>query len=133
MVKKNIMNMFIDGSCIYKLFLSANSTNSYSKIFIFIWTHEHYNRQDPQDKPFECVLTFNQSDWVKKYIELNTELRRGASCKAEEDLPKLMNNSFYGKTCEDVRCYMDVQLYVGVEDVRKLQRKINSPLFQRAK
>ena len=45
--------MFIDGSCIYKLFLSANS---YSKIFIFIWSHEHYNRQDPQDKPFEYKI-----------------------------------------------------------------------------
>ena len=61
--------MFIDDSCIYKLFLS---TNSYSKIFIFIWTHEHYNRQDPQDKPFEYVLTFNQSPWIKKYIDLTS-------------------------------------------------------------
>ena len=84
-------------------------------------------------KKVHRVLTFNQSDWVKKYIELNTELRRGASCKAEEDLPKLMNNSFFGKTCEDVRRYMDVKLYVGVEEVRKLQRKINNPLFERAK
>ena len=68
MVKKNIMNMFIDGSCIYKLFLSANSTNSYSKIFIFIWSHEHYNRQDPQDKPFEYITMKRiQSDKHKLY------------------------------------------------------------------
>ena len=60
--------MFIDGSCIYKLFLSANSTNSYSKIFIFIWTHEHYNRQDPQDKPFEYITMKRiQSDKHKLY------------------------------------------------------------------
>ena len=84
-------------------------------------------------KKVHRVLSFNQSPWVQSYIQLNTELRLNAPCKAAEDLPKLMNNSFYGKTCEDVRRYMDVQLYVGVEDVRKLQRKINSPLFERAK
>ena len=84
-------------------------------------------------KKVHRVLAFNQSPWVKKYIDLNTNLRRKAACKAEEDLPKLMNNSFFGKTCEDVRRYMDVKLYVGVEEVRKLQRKINNPLFKRAK
>ena len=46
------------------------------------------------------VLQFNQSPWVKPYIEKNTKLRQSATCKAEEDLPKLMNNSFFGK----VRC-----------------------------
>ena len=57
--------MFIDDSCIYKLFLS---TNSYSKIFIFIWSHEHYNRQDPQDKPFEYITMKRiQSDKHKLY------------------------------------------------------------------
>ena len=57
--------MFIDDSCIYKLFLS---TNSYSKIFIFIWTHEHYNRQDPQDKAFEYITMKGiQSDKHKLY------------------------------------------------------------------
>ena len=43
------------------------------------------------------VLQFNQSPWVKPYIERNTSLRQNANCKAEEDLPKLMNNSFFGK------------------------------------
>ena len=70
--------MFIDDSCIYKLFLSANSTNSYSKIFIFIWTHEHYNRQDPQDKPFEYITMKRiQSDKHKLYtVEQEKKISR---------------------------------------------------------
>ena len=49
------------------------------------------------------VLEFSQSPWLRSYIDLNTQLRRQANTKSEEELPKLMNNSFFGKTCEDVR------------------------------
>ena len=51
-------------------------------------------------KKVHRVLKFRQTPWVEKYITLNTALRQSAACKAEEDLPKLMNNSFFGKTCE---------------------------------
>ena len=37
-------------------------------------------------KKVHRVLAFNQSPWIKKYIDLNTNLRKKAACKAEEDL-----------------------------------------------
>ena len=56
------------------------------------------------------ILKFKQSAWLKPYINLNTKLRQGASSKFEENLFKLMNNSFFGKTCEDIHKYRDVKI-----------------------
>ena len=65
------------------------------------------------------VLKFKQSDWMKKYIEFNTEKRKNVANDLEKDLFKLMINSVYGKTMENLRKWINVWLVNNEKDFLK--------------
>ena len=56
------------------------------------------------------VLNFKQSEWMKKYIDFNIDKRMKAANDFEKDFFKLMINSVYGKTMENLRKRISVQL-----------------------
>ena len=56
------------------------------------------------------VLKFKQSDWMKKYINFNTEKRTNAANSFEKYFFKLMINSVYVKTIENLRKGISVRL-----------------------
>ena len=65
------------------------------------------------------VLKFNQSDWMKKYIDFNTEERMNAANDFEKDFFKLMINSVYEKTMANLRKRINVRLVNNAEDFLK--------------
>ena len=73
-------------------------------------------------------ISFYQSPWMEPYIRKNTELRKTAANSFEKDFFKLMNNSVFGKTIENIRKRQNIHLI----DNRKKAVKLSSrPNFDR--
>ena len=74
-------------------------------------------------------IKFNQSCWMEPYIRKNTELRKEAKNDFEKDFFKLMNNSVFGKTIENIRKRQNVKL---IDDRKKALKLSSKPNFDRA-
>ena len=73
------------------------------------------------------AIEFDQSPWLKTYIDFNTQLRMAATNHSEKDFFKLTNNSVFGKTMDNIRKHRNIKLVMTEE---KYPRTVMKPNFK---
>ena len=72
------------------------------------------------------VLEFKQKPWMATYIDFNTDKRKHAKNDFEKDFFKLMNNSVFGKTMENLRKRRNIKL---ISDCEMFKKYVAKPSF----
>ena len=86
---------------------------------------KHYLSLESKLTKIHRRIKFEESQWLEKYIALNTELRTAAANEFEKDFFKQMNNSVFGKTMENIRNRVDSKLVNDKKQAEKLSAKPN--------
>ena len=77
-------------------------------------------------KTIHRVIEYNKKEWLKPYIDMNTELTKAANNDFEKDFFKLMNNSVFRKTMENIRKHRDIKL---VTTDKKRSKLVSEPNY----
>ena len=70
-------------------------------------------------KKIRRILNFKQKDWMKPYIDFNTQKRKEATNEADKNHFKLLNNAVYGKTMENMRKRIKIRIVKNEKDIVK--------------
>lgn len=76
-------------------------------------------------------INHHESPLLKQYIDINTEKREYAKSLFEKDFFKLMNNSVFDKTTENIQKRVNVKLITNEKKLLKLAAKPTSTSHQK--
>ena len=74
------------------------------------------------------VLQFQQTPWLRTYIDFNTKQRSLATTVFGKDFYTLMNDSVFGKTQENLRTGVNIEL---ITNAKLLKKRVARPAFSR--
>lgn len=116
-----------EGSSNYKLCGTLLNKTDY---IVDIRNLQLYLQQGLIIKKIHRVIQYKQSNWLKPWIDINTNYRQKAKNDFEKDYFKLMNNAVFGKTMENVRDRKDIKISFDEDYFLKYSSK---PVFNHAK
>ena len=74
-------------------------------------------------KKIHRILKFKQKDWMKLYIDFNTQKRKEATNEADQNHFKRLNRAFYGKTMKNMRKRIKIRIVKNSQDFIKYASK----------
>ena len=110
-----------------KLLLTLEDKNNY---VVHYRNLQFYLKKGMKLKRVHRVLEFEQECWMEPYIRMSTEFRKKSKSDFEKNFYKLMNNSVFGKTMENLRNRVDIKI-VRSEEIDKMRKYVASPLYSR--
>ena len=107
-----------------KLICDQTSTEYY---FVHYRNLKFYLRIGMIIKKVHRIVSFDQSPWLAKYIDYNTQKRAQADSDFMRDYHKNLICSFFGKTMEDVRNRIKVELVKNTDErkILKFQSRLD--------
>ena len=111
---------------IYKS-LITDLTNKYNYV-VHYRVLQFYLKHGLKINRVNRILSFKQKPWLREYISHNTNLRTKGKTDFEKDIWKLMNNSFFGKTMEDIRKRENIELK---NNPTRAKKQFSKPTYKR--
>lgn len=138
---KNLHDLHSDyPMCPEKKIVSGGSSKQ-TKLLLTLDDKEHYVihykmlqlalQQGLKLKKIHRVLKFEQRAWLKPYIDMNTEMRMRATNEFDKNFFKLMINTIFGKTMENMRGRVDIKIRTKWEGRYGIRKLIAKPNFKR--
>ena len=85
-------------------------------------------------KKVHRILKFKQSDWTRPYIDFNTQKRTISNNQSDKNFFKLMNNSVYDKTLDNLIKRIKIRVVKNSQEFIKYTSKptcVNWKVFEK--